>query len=213
MQSQDNPHHHPDPGSETRPPPPTTLEEAAFESFTQHLHNAFSNASDLLQTSKDLREENKRQALELQEKQAYIDRLEKELQEYRSQVFRSLNVFKISDQWISEQLNDIYQVLFNWVTQLPDIAEFPQIWPRAYAFLNDNGWVRSLEINIDAENIEHLQSELMTFGIFRVLWEHVFKLRWVGMDPPMQRRFEKIYEDMEKLDPKIGLQAFSKDIV
>lgn len=200
MPPQDNPCPHGESSSETSLSSLDTL-----ENFRQHMSNAYSNAGKLLRELKDLKEENKRQALELQEKQAYIHQLEKEADGYNSQLFRTLNVFKVSDRWISERLNDIYHVLFNWVTQLPDIAQFPEIWPKAHAFLNAKGYGGSLEMAIDAKNMDHLQYELVTFSIFRILWECFFKSPWAGASVSTQRVLDQLYENINKLDPKIGL--------
>lgn len=207
MQRQTNPHRPRGPDSETAPSPSATL-----KNFRKHLEGAFSEARNLLRAWNDLKEKNERQASELQEKQAYIDRLERKLDECISQILRSLNVFKVSDYGISERLNDIYHVLFNWVTQLPHITQFPRDWPKAKALLQAKGYTGSSEFDIDAENMEHLHFELMTFHIFRVLWKHLFMPRWAGVDASTKNRLEQIYQDMHKLDPKIGLYPSSKDI-
>lgn len=157
----------------------------------------------LLRASHQHQEEIGRKDIELTAAHKRIRQLEAEVDQYQSQIFRSITTFKVSDSSISDELSSLYEGLSNWVVGLPDSRCFAQDWPDVHMFLQANGFPNS-NFTSRAEVITYAEAELLTAAAFRVLWAVLFEPSPIGLSSENRVFLELVQSTMSLLEPKKG---------
>lgn len=177
-----------------------------FGYIQQYTNGLIHYTQTLFQKCENLEARNTTLEGELQEAKAQVEQLGKQIEDsYSAQTSRLAYKFKVSDLWISRELDSIYQGLLNWVVELPEVPHFDRAWSNFHQYLNSKGYAGSFKVTLSPETTNHAQPELLAYGIFRILWDFIFEPILVGADPDTRKCLECIMENMAKLDPKIGL--------
>jgi hypothetical protein len=142
--------------------------------------------------------------IELQKAKERIERLEKELDECRTQVFGSIPSFEVTDASILEGLTTLRWSLSNWVEGLPDIQNFQRAWQNT---VRNHHWMSRLRAEPDMfpDGLPAAQSELLEQWLFSILLRCVFEVVLVGASSSDLRVLQGLQDGIHRLEPRKGI--------
>ncbi|GLI78719.1 hypothetical protein PoHVEF18_007040 [Penicillium ochrochloron] len=158
-----------------------------------------------------------RQEAELEQARKDIQRLEERLRQqedeiirYRSETFRSLNAFEISDRQISDELTSIYMGLSNWVEGLPEPKNGDYNWQEVMQFMGHNGYTVIFNELFATEQAGDTQMELLKHIVCSILWDNIFEPLLVGATEDQNLWLKELCANIRLLQPPKDILEFGK---
>lgn len=142
------------------------------------------------------------ESLSCNEANAHIQQLQKQLDDCRAQILRFVPTGQISDKNISEEVETLYQGLFNWVASLPDIIGFGTMWPIIYHGRKQQGNTFTYNVSVYSEIVVQAQSELLAHALFCHVYHHLFKPSFLGASEWDRSLLEKLLAHIRQIEPK-----------
>jgi hypothetical protein len=183
------------------------LRNTLIAELKQLFDDTFHKASRIVRLIEDICEDNALKDIELQTLHSQARQLEKQCDEYQSQVFRISNPSEMSDKSIFDEMSGLYAGLSNWVEGLVHGLEgFDRYWPQLREFLKSEKYITGLK-NLDRWTMASLfDGELLMMATFKAILSFIFSPMLVGASPKERSVLAELYDSVAYIEPRKGIQ-------
>lgn len=156
----------------------------------------------ILQHAQELKDEIVK---EHQRNKDYIQELEQRLAECRAEISQLKATFTISDERVIKELDNIYQTLWNWITDIPEFIGFADSWQTVREFLDKESYIQDHHPWIESdEDMRDHQVDLLFHCVLLILHKWVFQPVLVGADADTQALLTQLLGSLAALEPGLG---------
>lgn len=156
----------------------------------------------ILQHAQELKDEIVK---ERQRNKDCIQDLEQRLAECRAEISQLKATFTISDEQVVKKLDNIYQSLWDWITNIPEFIGFADGWQTVREFLNKESYLQDHHPWIESdEDMRAHQADLWFYCVLLILHKWVFQPVLVGADADTQALLTQLLGSLATLEPRPG---------
>lgn len=168
--------------------------------------DTFHRASQIVRFIEDLCDDNARKDIEIQALHSQARQLEKQRDEYQTQILQFSNPSEMSDISIFDEVSGLYAGLSNWVEGLVHGLEgFDRHWPQLREFLKCEKYSTGPK-NFGRWTMTSLfDGELLMMGIFKAMLSSIFLPTLVGASPEERSVLAGLYENVACIEPRKGI--------